>query len=176
MQIAESERLILRRFMPDDAEALFAYLSDPQPACFYDEKLEDMAAAREEATKRRDDDTQYAICLKETDAVIGHLFASGEAEPDDNTLSVGWYVNPHYQGQGFALEATTCLFTYLFNVRDVRRLYAYVASDNAGSQALCRRLGMRLEGCFKEYVCFTQEDGVPVYEDTLVFALLQKEW
>lgn len=39
------------------------------------------------------------------------------------------------------------------------------------------RLGMRREGCFKEFVTFVNNpDGSPKYEDTCVYAILEKEW
>ena len=40
-----------------------------------------------------------------------------------------------------------------------------------------RSLGMRHEGCFKEFVTFVNNpDGSPKYEDTCVYAILEKEW
>ena len=36
---------------------------------------------------------------------------------------------------------------------------------------------MRREGCFKEFVTFVNNpDGSPKYEDTCVYAILEKEW
>lgn len=36
---------------------------------------------------------------------------------------------------------------------------------------------MRHEGCFKEFVTFVNNpDGSPKYEDTCVYAILEKEW
>jgi len=49
--------------------------------------------------------------------------------------------------------------------------------DNIRSKRLCERLGMRREGCFKEFVTFVNNpDGSPKYEDTCVYAILEKEW
>ena len=36
---------------------------------------------------------------------------------------------------------------------------------------------MRREGLFKEFVSFVNdEDGVPIYENTMQYAILKKEW
>lgn len=44
--------------------------------------------------------------------------------------------------------------------------------DNIRSKRLCERLGMRREGCFKEFVTFVNNpDGSPKYEDTCVYAI-----
>ena len=49
--------------------------------------------------------------------------------------------------------------------------------DNLPSQRLCRKLGMRQEGLFREFISFVNNpDGTPLYENTLQFALLKKEW
>ena len=66
---------------------------------------------------------------------------------------------------------------FLFNRMGARRIYAYVEDDNLSSQHLCQKLGMRLEGIFKEFVSFiNQPDGSPLYENTMQFAILKKEW
>ena len=58
-----------------------------------------------------------------------------------------------------------------------RRIYGFVEDDNIRSERLCERLGMRREGCFKEFVTFVNNpDGSPKYEDTCVYAILEKEW
>ena len=48
---------------------------------------------------------------------------------------------------------------------------------NLSSQRLCEKLGMRREGMFMEFVSFVNdEDGVPIYENTMQYAILKKEW
>ncbi|HCR2976674.1 TPA: GNAT family protein [Serratia marcescens] len=177
MIFTHTPRLILRAFNSKDADALFDYLSSPRAPCFYDEKLASLAEAMEEVKKRALDTSQFAVCLKESDELIGHLFADNSEEPDPNTWSVGWHFNSSYEGQGFATEAVTALFDYLFTQKAARRLYAYVEDYNTASQRLCDRLHMFQEGCFREFVSFASEDGgEELYDNTFVYALLKKEW
>lgn len=176
MIVTTTPRLIIRAFNGKDATELFDYLSSPRAPCFYDEKLNSLAEAKEEANKRAQDTSQFAVCIKESDKLIGHLFADNSEEPDRNTWSVGWHFNPHYEGQGFATESVAALFNYLFTEKEARRLYAYVEDDNLASQRLCDRLHMRQEGCFREFVSFVREDGEEKYDNTFVYALLKKEW
>lgn len=62
-------------------------------------------------------------------------------------------------------------------IKDARRLYAYVEDYNISSQRLCERMGMRHEGIFKEFVSFKKrEDGSPIYENTMQYAILRWEW
>lgn len=173
MNAIETDRLVLRNFRKDDAADLFAYLHQPTASCFLSLKLEDMSAAAVEADKRSKNDEYLAVCLKESDKLIGDVFAM----PDDDTCSVGWNFNAEFGGAGFAAEAVRALFDYLFTVKQARRLYAYVEDHNTASQSLCERLGMRREGLFKEFVSFkTDDDGAPIFENTMQYAILRKEW
>ncbi|ROT95438.1 N-acetyltransferase [Altererythrobacter sp. FM1] len=169
----ETERLVLRGFRKADAADLFAYLKEPVASCFLSLKLDSLEAAQAEAEKRSQSDEHIAVCLKEAGQMIGDLFAM----PEEDTVSVGWNFNPDFAGQGYAYEAAKALFADLFMARNARRLYAYVEDHNASSRRLCERLGMRQEGLFVEFVSFTSDaSGEPIYENTMQYAILRKEW
>lgn len=177
MQIVETERLILRPFREGDAADLFAYLRAPTASCFLSLKLADLTEAEIEVRKRALDNGCLAICLKETGQVIGDLFGGAGEEDEDKTASVGWNLNPQFGGQGYAFEAAKAQFDHFFQARGFRRLYAYVEDHNKPSQRLCEKLGMRREGVFVEFVSFTNDDaGDPVYENTMQYAILRREW
>lgn len=169
----ETDRLVLRNFRRSDAADLFAYLREPKASCFLSLKLADMKEAETEAEKRSADDEHIAVCLKGAGQLIGDLFAV----PETDTFSVGWNFNPESGGQGYALEAARALFSDLFERKGARRLYAYVEDHNTSSQRLCESLGMRREGLFVEFVSFKNDDaGNPVYENTMQYAILRREW
>lgn len=116
---------------------------------------------------------RYAVSLKKDDFIIGDVFALRENE---DTYNVGWHFNKRFEGKGFACEAAAGLLDYLFREAGARRIYGFVEDDNIRSKRLCERLGMRREGCFKEFVTFVNNpDGSPKYEDTCVYAILEKE-
>ena len=180
----ETERLFLRPFMESDAADVLEYLSKPTVNCFASMKLDSLEEAKEEM-KRRVGETEYyfAIVLKETGKVIGEIDAYPErGEPHDtslpfDTFSPCWMLNEAYQRKGYAYEAAHAFFDYLFRQKGARRIYAYTEDYNLSSQHLCEKLGMRLEGLFKEFVSFVNNpDGTPCYENTLQYAILKKEW
>lgn len=174
MDIVETERLILRNFRQGDAEGLLASLREPRASCFLSLRLGDLAAAEAEVEARSKSDEHVAVCLRESGQLIGDLFCVHE--PPD-TFSVGWNFNAEFGGAGYAYEAARAMFEHLFTARQARRLYAYVEDDNLRSQRLCEKLGMRLEGVFKEFVSFVTDDaGVPKFENTMQYAILRKEW
>ncbi|MEE7502646.1 GNAT family protein [Methylobacterium mesophilicum] len=169
-----TERLILRRFRPDDAADLFAYLHRPRARCFLSGRLDTPAEAEAEAERRGRDDEYVAVSIAASDRLIGDLFC--QPEPPD-TFSVGWNFNAAYGGAGYAREAAAALFGYLFSERGARRLYAYVEEDNASSRRLCEALTMRREGLFREFVSFVDDDrGNPIFENTMQYAILRREW
>lgn len=173
MNTIETDRLILRNFRMEDAGDLFAYLHRPVASCFLSLTLEDIGAAEAEAQKRSGSDEHIAVCLKDTGTLIGDLFAV----PEEDTWSVGWNFNPAFGSAGYASEAARALFDYLFTTKAARRLYAYAEDHNAASQRLCERLGMRREGLFREFVSFqTDDNGAPIFENTMQYAILKKEW
>lgn len=174
----ETNRLVIRHFIDKDAPGLLDYLSNPRVTCFMDEKLNSLDEAILEVKRRSKNETQFAVCLQETDEIIGDLFAENSNKEDSATYGVGWHFNKKYEGKGYAREAVTALFDFLFNTKNARRIYAYVEDHNIRSQKLCRSLLMRKEAYFMEFVCFKSDlnNEEEKYENTLVYAILKKEW
>ena len=180
----ETERLILRPFAQGDAEDVFEYLKDPMVNCFACMKLNSMEEAEAEVKKRAEETEYYfAIVLKESGKVIGEIDAYPELHaPEEegavkDTFSPCWMLNKEYHGKGYAYEAAYAFFDYLFREKGARRIYAYTEDYNLASQRLCEKLGMRREGLFMEFVTFVNHpDGTPIYENTMQYAILKKEW
>ena len=181
----ETARLILRPFREGDAADVLEYLKEPMVNCFACMKLRSPEEARK-AVRERSEDAEYtfAIVLKENGKVIGEINAHPESSQPDmaenyvkDTFSPCWMLNKDYHGKGYAYEAAKAFFDYLFHEKGARRIYAYTEDYNLSSQHLCEKLGMRREGLFREFVSFVNDaDGNPIYENTLQYAILKKEW
>lgn len=183
--IIETERLILRPFVENDAADVYEYLHKPEVNCFTCMKLNSIEEAKNEMKKRvGESDYYFAVVLKETGKVIGEIDAYPEAEDQHanesfskDTFSPCWMLNKAYQRMGYAYEAAYAFFDYLFKEKGARRIYAYTEDYNTKSQRLCEKLGMRREGMFLEFVSFVNNpDGTPRYENTCQYAILKKEW
>ena len=181
----ETNRLILRPFRESDAEDVFEYRKAPLVNCFACMKLDSVEAARSEIADPADhEEIRFAIVLKESGKVIGEIDAHPESsqpdrsnEQETDTFSPCWMLNQNYHNKGYAFEAAHAFFDYLFNEKGARRIYAYTEDYNLPSQHLCEKLGMRREGLFVEFVSFVKnQDGTPLYENTMQYAILKKEW
>jgi RimJ/RimL family protein N-acetyltransferase len=168
--------LIIRHFKAKDAAALFDYLASPRAPCFQDEKLHSIAEAQVEVARRANDPGLFAVCIKETDALIGHLFAENSGEPDRDTWSVGWHFNQRYEKQGYATESVTALFDYLFNEKGQ-------GVCMPGSRIIIRLRKNYANACIcdakaalKSLSPFVSENGHKRYDDTYIYALLRTEW
>lgn len=172
----KTARIIIRDFEAKDTVGLYEYLASPPVNCFTSEKVNSYDEAIIKRKERQNSGilgNYYAVCLCDTDLIIGEVFAKKEG-PD--TYSVGWNFNLKYGGNGYATEAASELIGYLFKT-DARRIYAYAEDDNISSQRLCERLGMRKEGLFLDFISFINNpDGTPHYENTYQYAILKKEW
>ena len=179
----ETQRLMLRPFVPEDAPDILEYLHEPQVNCFACMKLNTFSEA-EKAAERRASQPEYclAIVLKDSGKVIGEIeghpeSASPEEDAPADTVSPCWMLHKDYQGKGYAFEAAQAFFDHLFRDKGIRRIYAYTEDYNLSCQRLCEKLGMRREGLFLEFVSFVNNpDGTPLYENTFQYAILKKEW
>ena len=179
----ETPRLILRPFRESDAADLLEYRREQTVHCFADMRLRTPAEAAAEIRKLSEkDDAVFAVELKETGKVIGEIGAGAEPKgPHDegpgDTYSPYWMLGAAWRRRGLAFEAARALFDWLFREKGARRIYAYTEDDNRPSQRLCEKLGMRREGLFLEFVSFVRApDGTPVYENTIQYAVLKREW
>ncbi len=180
----ETSRLILRPFREEDAADLYEYLKESMVHCFASMKVNSLEEAQQAVQERaRDKEYYFAIVLKENCKVIGEIDAMPETPaPDEknavlDTFSPCWMLHPDYHGKGYAFEAAKAFFDYLFYQMGARRIYAFTEDYNISSQKLCEKLGMRQEGLFREFVTFVNDEaGNPIYENTMQWAILKKEW
>ena len=85
--------------------------------------------------------------------------------------TIGWVLNPQFQGKGYAAEAASRVLTLAFDEVGSHRVVAELDPRNTASASLCTRLGMRLEGHFVHSGIVEGE-----WADLAVYAILDVEW
>ncbi|MEP6659676.1 MAG: GNAT family N-acetyltransferase [Acidimicrobiales bacterium] len=174
----ETERLILRRLVPSDADEIAAYRARPEVARFqgWDEGfsigranalIKEMAASHPDTPGAW---YQLAITLRATGAVIGDLGFHPDAD-EARACEIGFTVAPEYQGQGLATEAVGALITYLFEKLSKQRLIARADVDNAASHRVLEAHGFRREGH-----CIDSAWAAGEWRSEFLYALLARQW
>ena len=170
-----TDRLTLRPFRSEDWPSLYAYLRDPETVRFelYEPFTEDRS--KQEAKRREADDAFIAVCENATGHLIGNLYFERR---DMDCWELGYVFNRAYWHNGFATEAAQALLTYAFATLHAHRVFAECNPENTASVRLLQRLNMRQEGRLIANVAFRKhpETGMPLWQDTLVFAILADEW
>jgi RimJ/RimL family protein N-acetyltransferase len=169
-----TERLIIRRFQPEDWLDLYEYLSDEEVVRYEPYEVHTMDQAKETAVKRASNESFYGVLLKKTGKLIGNLYLS---KADFDTWELGYVFNRSYQGQGFAYESAKALLDYAFQHLGARRIVAMCNPDNHRSWKLMERLSMRREGLLIQNIYFKKnKDGEPIWVNTYEYGILKDEW
>ena len=174
MRELSTERLLIRSFHKNDGEDLYEYLSDQRVVRYEPYGVFSKEQCMHEAIQRSKNDAFLAVCLKDSRKVIGNVYF---AEQDFNTWELGYVFNYNYQGMGYATESVREVIREAFENHAARRIVAMCNPENAASWKLLERLGMRREGHLIKNIYFkTDETGMPIWQDTYEYALLEEEW
>lgn len=170
-------RLVLRPIRDGDAEDLAAYRSIPEVCRYVPFEPMDTAVVRrrigewQRSELTGDDQAMFlAVEHRESGRVIGDLMLRLVSERH-GTGEVGWVLHPGSSGQGFATEAAHGVLHVAFCDLGLRRMVARLDAENAASEALATRLGMRCEARLVENEWFKSR-----LSDELDFAMLAREW
>ena len=169
MEEIRTERLILRPFRESDRDDLYEFLSQLEN----DEFEGYPGITRENSCKhleyRVGSEEFFAVELKDTGRVIGNIYCGVR---DYDAREIGYIINRNRQGKGYALEALTAVIAHAFRA-GVHRIYAECDPRNTPSWRLLEKAGLQREAHFRRNIWFrTDENGLPVWKDTDVYAVL----
>lgn len=172
----ETDRLVLRRFRAGDAKDLFAYLSLPEIYLYEPGEPISLDEADRLCNERASGDSFIAVCLKESNRLIGHL-SYHRAEPAYvNTYELGFIFNPRYQRKGYCTEATSAFVRAELATEKVHRIEARCDILNVASWRVLEKSGFTREGLMRKQIYFrTGNDGQPIWVDAYLYALLGED-
>ena len=172
MREIRTARLILRPFRDSDYDDLYEFLSQLEDDEFEGYPGISCENGREQLQARLGSNEYYAMELPDTGKVIGNIYCGAR---DFGTKEVGYIVNEAYRRQGYAAEALAAVIETAFR-EGAHRLYAACDPRNVRSWKLLEKLGMKREAHFRKNIWFRQdENGVPVWKDTFVYAMLKED-
>ena len=161
-----TERMILRRYRPGDADDLYRYLGTEPSMYEYSgwNPYATMEMARETVQgfiDSYDDEHVYSWVMDIDDVIVGTI---GAYDYQDDRIEVGFSVVKGWQGRGLATAALKKVLEYLTENEGIPCVTAWCASENTGSRKVLEKAGM-------QYIC-TEKNALSVGDkvyDKLVY-------
>jgi RimJ/RimL family protein N-acetyltransferase len=145
-----TERLLLRRSRPEDAELISAYRSDPEVHRYQGWERTDPQGVRteiEEMTGRAPGEAggwvQLSVEERESGRLVGDVGLS-PADGEPGVIKVGYTMSPAFQGRGYATEAVGALIGYALDALGFEIVRAYASAENVASIRVAEKVGMKL--------------------------------
>ncbi len=145
-----TDRLRLRRSVPDDADTISSYRSDPEVYRTQGWERTDPDGVRadiEEMADRAPGEpggwVQFSVEERDGGRLVGDVGIS-PAEGEPGVIKVGYTISPDVQGRGYATEAVQALVDYALHTLDAEVVRAYADADNTPSIRVAEKVGMRL--------------------------------
>ena len=157
-----TDRLRLRRSVPEDAQAISGYRSDASVHArqgWRDTSPEYVRQSIVQMERAGPGDrgswVQFTVFELDGGRLVGDV---GLHPPDDEegVVEIGYTIAPECQGRGYATEAVRALVAYSLDVLGARLVRAWADEDNAASIRVAEKAGLRVVERIEE----PYEDGV----------------
>ena len=152
VMIEETERLLIRESVEDDAEAFAELYRDPKCCKYLElppvENAQDKSAAYRKYI-RDYQKGQYAfyeygmwtLVEKASGAVIGRAGLEQQTIMQEQIgLTLGYAIHPQHRGKGYATEACQAILQYNKECEYAEKVYVIIDKENQASQAVCQKL------------------------------------
>lgn len=167
-RIFETERLLLQPTSEEDADLIFNLLNSPKFLQHIGDRnirtvedAENYIREKMLPQLQRLGFSNYTLVRKEDLIKIGTcgLFDRAGVEGID----IGYAILPDYEGKGYAFEAAGRIKSAAFNDFGLEAVSAITSKENAASQKLLEKLGLKLSGTLK---LPHQEEELLLYKTT----------
>lgn len=170
----ETERLLLREIMPEDAPAIFRLFSNSLVTEYYDlENYEEEGQALDlidffDESFELERAIRWGIERKADGVLMG---TCGYVWLRRFRGEIGYELHPDYWRQGYMTEALDAILEFGFHEFELNRIEALTMLDNVASGALLRKLGFKEEGILRQHDYFKGR-----FHDMRLFSLLREEF
>ncbi|MCM1522030.1 MAG: GNAT family N-acetyltransferase [Muribaculaceae bacterium] len=171
---AEGTRVRLRALEPVDVDTLYDWENDPSlwnvgstMAPFSRKQLWDYIDTYDGDIYRARQ-LRLMIDIVATGETIGTLDLF-DFDPANSRCSVGIFVTPGHQGEGYASEALRLIANSMRNIISLHQLTAVVAVDNHASRALFKSCGFHCVATLPQWLCRGAE-----FKDAELYSLILK--
>lgn len=159
--ITETQRLIIREFNLNDAQAVYLFNAPEEVNRFTGDagtcnSIEDAEKIIGDIWLKEYSQFGYgrwAVVLKESDEVIG--FCGFKNESRIKAVDIGYRFHPEYWGKGYATESNLACIEYARQHMNLNHVLGDAVAENLGSINVLLKLGMN-------YISQYQEDEFTV--------------
>ena len=146
--ILETQRLFLREFVADDADALAKVLSDSETMRFFPMQFDRLAVEQWISRNCRryqiNGHGLWAMDLKSTGEMIGDCGITVQDVDGEPLLEIGYHLRHDLWGHGLAAEAARACREYGFTHLRASELVALIRPENLRSCRVAERCGMQI--------------------------------
>jgi RimJ/RimL family protein N-acetyltransferase len=149
--ILETKRLLLRRFVMSDLDALHAFYSDPDVIKYIPDAPHTYEETREELEwfmnghPRFPELGLWATIYKETGQFIGRCGLLPWTIDERSEVEVAFAFSKEYWGQGLGTEVAQAILHYGFEHLQLSRLICLIDRENRASISVATKIGMTFE-------------------------------
>lgn len=151
MKILETERLLLRRLVMDDLDALYKLYSDPEVRQYYPEGVLNYEETREELEwflnghPKHPELGLWATIHKPSGKFVGRCGLLPWTIEGRQEVEIAYLLDKEFWGQGLASEGALAIRDYAFKKLGLPRLVCLIDPKNIASQKVAEKIGMTLE-------------------------------
>lgn len=170
--LIETPRLRLRRFVPEDAEAIFyGWATDEQCMRFLTQSPhKDMEDTRMRLSfwidEYQDGALNWAIERREDGLLIGNI-KTERVEKQNLYCEIGYCLTSAYHNQGYATEALCAVLDYLLHTCGFQKVAACHTANNPASGRVMQKAGMHYEATLKNRIYDKTEHS---FDDLLIYS------
>ena len=173
----ETERLILRPFAPEDAEAMFRnWASDPEVTRYLtwpthsDVGISQWVVNDWVSHYAEDNYYQWAIVPREMGEPVGSI-AAVKVNDSAQWVEIGYCIGRNWWHRGYVSEALKALIAFFFEEVGAGRIQARHDPRNVHSGAVMRKCGMTCDGTLRR--AGRNNQGIC---DEVVYSILREEY
>jgi len=173
----ETPRLMLRRFDPSDAPAVYRnWTSDPEVTRYLtwkihaDEQVTERVITYWTGSYRLPSYYNWVIELRQTGEPVGNISVV-RTDARTSSAEVGYCLGRNWWHMGIATEALAAVISFLFRETGALRVSAWHDVENTRSGAVMLRCGMSMDGTLRRAA--VNNRGLV---DMCYYSILKEEW
>jgi ribosomal-protein-alanine N-acetyltransferase len=153
--VLQTERLLLDRFEPEDAQTFFDLRNHPDVIKYLDRdpdrsvvEVRNLIGKIQQSFDQVDGIT-WAIRKEAGGKAIGSV-GIWRIDKENHRGEIGYLLGPEHWGQGLITEAIAAVMEYGWRIIDLHTMEGNTAVGNAASHAVLMKLGFEKEAHFKQ--------------------------